>query len=265
MIKDVITAYCRSNGWRVADERSEHHYAVLVHYFLMDASYQEWCAFRKGRKFTNQYAQYANRVSKAYRNFFMAFKRALTPDQLDWLQDVTDEFEAFIPNHLVYCEVAYMNARSHFMDFETQKESSRIFAVNALAAVAQNFYKLVSPNTRLNEERVDVNIGTVLQWSRVMANKLYLPEEEGITEREQKRFDLAIKTFVNVVREWSEKLSRKEYDDYMMEVGYDKRLSELREKYSAIRTAREKVETIDKGTKEGCDLHMCGRALLSRP
>ena len=209
MMADMTRRYCRAHGWKMKSGVPFNEYQTFLPYFFMDAAYQAWCHFEPRNGLEHERAQCASRITQAFSDYFRRYRAMFTKDEVDYLLELTDEFEAYIEHHILIASVAYMNAVADNIEFDTQKESANLWITNALAAVAQGWHGAVNPRTRFGDRRIDPDIATALVRARDLAADMYFREEFALRPDRKNKVQKSICVLANVVEVWVNKLKDK--------------------------------------------------------
>lgn len=142
----------------------------LMHYFLMDCSYQVYCAEIQHLALTQLSAKHRSRIRKGFHDFFSSVHLAFTPEQLDYLLDKVDSFQKYIHNSIERCKVAVLDCFATGA-FNERLLASNIWLMNALAADAAGYMECCYL-TSSGKPQQDVNINAVIVGSKSLAKCL---------------------------------------------------------------------------------------------
>ena len=237
ILYDMNVRYCEHFGWHLKPGETFNCHKTFLPYFCMDAAFQEWCKFKQAHKKELRFEkkEMATAITNAFSFYFAKYRALFTSEQTEFLLELTDIFEAYIPSHLLVAEVAYMEAVKHFMDFEQQKDSGSIWLVNMIAAAGQGWHGAVNPRNSSGGERMDQQIAAVLVNSRDLSDALYGTEHNYITEAAAEKVNGAIQALINVVERWVKRLSAEHQAELEMEFHQEERLQALLDKYKKER------------------------------
>lgn len=238
MIEEMNRRYCLRNGWHLKPGEVFNAHKTFLPYFCVDTAFQEFLKFKYSHKLARENKKRINRISEAFSAYFAWFRAIFTPEQQEYLLELTDRFEEFIPHHVLIAQVAYMNAVRPFMDFEKQKESASIWVVNMLAAAGQGWHGIINPLNSQGGRRIDLNIGTVCTCSRDLSDSLFGTNQNYITEEASKGVNNAIQVLVNVVERWVGKMSDEHHEELKEAAEYDSKIQKLREMYQPEKKRR---------------------------
>ena len=178
----------------------------LMFFFLMDASFQAFSDVSKQSCCGPQKVQ-MRRMKEGYHLFFKNFFSAFTQAQVDFLLDKVDDFEEHIRHHLDIAEIA-MQECDNAKPIEFQREVSRIWLCNLLAADAQDFHGECWRTGR-NQPWFDPYIDRVLKASKEYS-RLRFGDGPTLTEKQFNRVQASVKVIAKKTCDWI-------YSDYLNE------------------------------------------------
>lgn len=179
-----------------------------MYFFLTDASFQVFDKYVSKHVCKGKEKVYMSRMKEAYHLFFKNFFSAFSQEQTEFLLDKVDEFEAHIQHHLDIAEIAIQECYNS-QPIEIQKELSRTWLCNLLAADAQDFHGECW-RTGSVQPLYDPYIDRVQKASKEYS-RLRFGEGPVLTEKQFKRVQLAVKVIARKTAEWI-------YEDYKREI-----------------------------------------------
>ena len=114
----------------------------MTHYFLMDASYDNFKHRIATRKLKHKEKQLVSKMARAYDSFFTRFLAPFSLDQRIFLGDKSDALREHIANDVERARLAMMDCCDD-CDLGTQTEIADIWLCNRFASEAQEFYQRV--------------------------------------------------------------------------------------------------------------------------
>ena len=78
----------------------------LMYFFLLDASFQVFDKDVSKQACSGMQSKHMGRMKEAYHLFFKDFFAAFSPDQIDYLLEKADAYEAYIQHHVDIAEIA---------------------------------------------------------------------------------------------------------------------------------------------------------------
>lgn len=182
--------------------------SCCMYFFLLDASFQVFDKDVSKQACKGKEKVYMGRMKEAYHLFFKNFFSAFSQEQTEFLLDKVDEFEAHIQHHLDIAEIAIQECYNS-QPIEIQKELSRTWLCNLLAADAQDFHGECW-KTGSVQPLYDPYIDRVLKASKEYS-RLRFGEGPVLTEKQFSRVQLAVKVIARKTAEWI-------YQDYKKEI-----------------------------------------------
>ena len=179
--------------------------SALMYFFLMDASQQIFAKDVTKQECSGMQAKLMGRMRDGYHLFFKNFFAAFNEEQTDYLLDKVDAFEQHIQHHLDIAEIA-MQECDNDKPNEVQREVSRMWLCNLLAASAQDFHGECWRTGR-NHPLFDRYIDQVLKASKEYA-RLRFGEGPDLTEKQFNRVQLAVRIIAKKTCQWL-------YHDYL--------------------------------------------------
>ena len=179
-----------------------------MYFFLADASFQVFDKYVSKQVCKGREKAYMGRMKEAYHLFFKNFFSAFSQEQTEFLLDKVDEFEAHIQHHLDIAEIAIQECYNS-QPIEIQKELSRTWLCNLLAADAQDFHGECW-KTGSVQPLYDPYLDRVLKASKEYS-RLRFGEGPVLTEKQFSRVQLAVKVIARKTSEWI-------YQDYLREI-----------------------------------------------
>lgn len=177
----------------------------LMYFFLLDASFQVFDKDVSKQVSKGKEKIYMGRMKEGYHLFFKNFFAAFSPDQIDYLLEKADAYEKFIQHHVDIAEIA-MQECDNGRPIEEQRELSRCWLCNLLAASAQDFHGECW-RTGHNQPLFDRYIDQVLKASKEYS-RLRFGEGPELTEKQFNRVQLSVKIIAKKTCEWL-------YQDYL--------------------------------------------------
>ena len=179
--------------------------SALMYFFLMDASQQIFSKDVAKQPCSGMQSRLMGRMREGYHLFFKNFFAAFNPDQIDYLLEKADAYEDFIQHHVDIAEIA-MQECDNGRPIEEQREISRCWLCNLLAASAQDFHGECWRTGR-NQPLFDRYIDQVLKASKEYS-RLRFGEGPELTEKQFNRVQLSVRIIAKKTCEWL-------YQDYL--------------------------------------------------
>mgnify|MGYP007038180699 CR=1 FL=1 len=179
----------------------------IMYFFLMDASKTFFPDVKK-QKCSGMQKKLMRQMEEGYHLFFKNFFSAFDVEQTDYLMDKVDAFEEYIQHHLDIAEIAVQEC-DNSRPIEEQRECSRVWLCNILAADAQDFHGECW-RTGSNQPLYDRYIDQVLKSSKEYS-RLRFGEGPVLTEKQFKRVQLSVKVLARKVCDFV-------YQDYQQEI-----------------------------------------------
>lgn len=211
--KEINEAYLKHRGYHQIKGNKDN-LSMMMHFFLMDASKQIFDKDVKTQVCAGKQKIHMSRWKDGYYLFFKKFFLAFNQEQIDFLLDKVDAFEEYIQHHLDIAEIA-MQECDNSIPIETQRELSRAWLCNLLAADAQDFHGECWRTSR-NKPLFDPDIDRVLAASKEYS-RLRFGEGNILTEKQFKRVQDSVKVIARKICDFV-------YGDYVKETGNDKRV-----------------------------------------
>lgn len=202
--KDINDALLRRRGY-TQYKGNKDNVTSTMYFFLMDASKQIFDRDVLTQRCSGMQSRHMHRMKEAYHLFFKNFFAAFTPDQIDYLLEKVDAFEASIQHHLDIAEIA-MQECDNDKPIEVQLELSRVWLCNMLAGSAQAFHGECWRTGR-NQPLYDPYIDRVLKASKEYA-RLRFGEGPALSDKQHDRVQLSVRIIANKTCEWL-------YNDYL--------------------------------------------------
>lgn len=203
---EIVDAILEKKGYKQFQGNKDN-LSPLMFFFLMDASKTYFPDVKK-QKCSGMQKKLRNQMEEGYHLFFKNFFSAFNDEQTDYLMDKVDAFEEYIQHHLDIAEIAVQEC-DNSRPIEEQKECSRVWLCNILAADAQDFHGECWRTGR-NQPLYDKYIDQVLKASKEYS-RLRFGEGPVLTEKQFKRVQLAVKVIARKVCDFV-------YNDYMEEI-----------------------------------------------
>lgn len=208
--KEINEAILRKRGY-TQYEGNKCNLSALMYFFLFDASRQFFADVEK-QECTGLQKKYRNQMAEGYHLFFKNFFTAFTPEQTDYLLDKVDDYEEKLAHHFRIAEIAIQECDND-KPIELQREISRVWLCNILAADAQDFHNECW-KTGKKKPLYDRYIEQVIKASREYS-RLRFGQGPILTEKQFKRVQLAVRIIAKKTVKWI-------VDDYYKEIGNDK-------------------------------------------
>ena len=212
--QEINDALLRRRGY-TQYEGNRDNLSALFYFFMMDASKSFFPDVEK-QECAGKQKKLRNKMADGYHLFFKNFFSAFTLEQTDFLLDKVDDYEAKLAHHFRIAEIAIQECDND-MPIELQREVSRVWLCNILAADAQDFHEECWKTGR-KQPLKDRYIEQVITASREYA-RLRFGVGPILTEKQFERVQTAVKVIAKKTVQWI-------VDDYYKEIGNDKRETE---------------------------------------
>ena len=196
--KEINDALLKHRGYRQYHGNKDN-LSPLMFFFLMDASFQVFDKDVSKQVCKGKEKAYMRRMKEAYHLFFKDFFAAFDIEQTDYLMDKVDAFEEYIQHHLDIAEIAIQEC-DNSLPIETQREISRTWLCNLLAADAQDFHGECWKTGR-RQPLCNRYIDQVLKASKEYA-RLRFGEGPVMTERQFTRVQDSVRIIARKVCAW---------------------------------------------------------------
>ncbi len=180
----------------------------LMYFFLMDASY---LLFRdvEQQEASGIQKKYKREIKEGYHLFFKNFFQAFNAEQIEFIIDKADTFEEYIKHYLNIAEIAVQEC-DNSKPIIIQKEMSRVWICNLLAADAQDFHGECWKTGRVTP-LYDPYIGRVIKASE-QYSKARFGNGPELNEKQFNRVQDAVTIIAKKTAGWI-------YKDYKKELG----------------------------------------------
>lgn len=205
--KEINEALLKKRGYKQYVGNKDN-LSPLMYFFLADASFQVFDKNVSKQVCKGMEKVYMNRMREGYHLFFKNFFSAFSLEQTDYLMDKVDEFEAHIQHHLDIAEIAIQECYNS-QPIEIQRELSRTWLCNLLAADAQDFHGECWKTGNV-QPLYDPYLDRVLKASKEYS-RLRFGEGPVLTDKQFSRVQLAVKVIARKTSEWI-------YEDYLKEI-----------------------------------------------
>ena len=202
--KEINEALLKKRGYKQYVGNKDN-LSPLMYFFLADASFQVFDKYVSKRVCKGREKAYMSRMKEGYHLFFKNFFAAFSPDQIDYLLEKADAYEAYIQHHADIAEIA-MQECDNGRPIEEQRELSRCWLCNLLAASAQDS-RGECWRTGRNKPLFDRYIDQVLKASKEYS-RLRFGEGPELTEKQLNRVQLSVRIIAKKTCEWL-------YQDYL--------------------------------------------------
>lgn len=205
--QEINEAILRNRGYHQYQGNKDNLSSIMF-FFLMDASFQVFKDVST-QKCSGLQKQYMTRMKDGYHMFFKNFFRAFNLEQTDFMLDKVDAYEEMLAHHLDIAEIAIQEC-DNSMPIEQQRELSRTWLCNMLAADAQDFHAECW-KTGSRQPLFDPYIDRVLKASKEYA-RLRFGEGPTLTDKQFNRVQAAVRIIAKKTVAWI-------VDDYNKEIG----------------------------------------------
>lgn len=135
---EINEALLKKRGYRQY-EGNKQNLSPIMYFFLMDAAKQIFDGSVGKQECSGQQKVMMTRMQDGFHFFFKDFFSAFNQEQTDFIIDKADEFEEQIAHHLEIAEIAIQECVNN-LPIERQREISKVWLCNLLAADAQDFH-----------------------------------------------------------------------------------------------------------------------------
>ena len=208
--EEINNALLKARGY-TQYEGNKHNLSALMYFFMMDASKSFFADVEK-QECAGKQKQLRNKIAEGYHLFFKNFFSAFTMEQTDFLLDKVDDYEAQLAHHFRIAEIAIQECDND-KPIEVQREISRVWLCNILAADAQDFHNecwMTGRKKPLNDRYIEQVIRASKEYSRLRFGLGPI-----LSEKQYKRVQLAVKIIAKKTVQWI-------VDDYKKEIANDK-------------------------------------------
>lgn len=195
--KEICEAILKRRGYTQYHGNKDN-LSSITYFFLMDASRQFFDDVKK-QDAKGQQKKLRNQMEQGYHLFFKNFFSAFNAEQTDYIMDKVDSFEEYLSHHICIAEIA-MQECDNSKPIEVQREMSRVWLCNILAADAQDYHGECW-KTGSAQNLYDRYIDQVIKASKEYA-RLRFGEGPSLTEKQFVRVQQAIKIIANKVVQW---------------------------------------------------------------
>lgn len=204
--EEINNALLKRRGY-TQYEGNKDNLSPLMYFFLMDASNLFFADVKK-QKCSGLQKKYMNQMAEGYHMFFKNFFSAFNDEQTEYIIDKVDAFEEYLKHHIDIAEIALQEC-DNSKPIEIQREVSRVWLCNILAADAQDFHGECWKTGRV-QPLFDHYIDQVLKASKEYA-RLRFGEGPVLTEKQFKRVQDSVKILARKVCDFV-------YQDYQQEI-----------------------------------------------
>lgn len=188
----------------------------LSHYFLMDASYDNFRHHIKTLPMKRETKVIVKKMSALYDSFFTRFLAPFTLEQREYLGDKSDALREYIKNDVERARIAMMDCCDD-ETVETQTKIADLWLCNRFASEAQSFYQrtwkkagFMMRGVLYTKPDTDKDIDGILKYTLDLAGRLY-GEGEGVSEKHYEKFQKCVAALTRKICDWISK-------DYQEEV-----------------------------------------------
>lgn len=196
--KEINEAILKRRGYKQYVGNKDN-LSPLMFFFLSDASFQVFDKDVSKQECKGQQKRLMNQMKEGYHLFFKDFFSAFNQEQTDYLMDKVDAFEEYIKHHLDIAEIA-MQECCNDAPIEIQKELSRTWLCNILAADAQDFHGECW-RTGANQPLCNRYLDQVLKASKEYA-RLRFGEGRLLTQKQFDRVQMSVRVVARKICDW---------------------------------------------------------------
>lgn len=193
----------------------------MTHYFLMDASYDNFKHRIATRKLKHKEKQMVSKMARAYDSFFTRFLAPFSLDQRIFLGDKSDALREHIANDVERARLAMMDCCDD-CDLDTQTEIADIWLCNRFASEAQGFYQRVWKKDGFmlrgmlfTKPDSDKDIDAILKYTLQLTEALY-GDGEDVTPKHYEKFQACVEALTRKICVWLN-------EDYKNQIGDERR------------------------------------------
>lgn len=199
-VSDIVNAYCKSKDLKVLHGRlGENDPAPLLPFLIMDCAQSEFHRGLRGLNLHHELKWMKNQWISNYHRFNQRLFIALNPDQMDFVIDMMDHYEAFIANDVMLMRVALMNLVKG-LEFEEQGLIASLMLCNIFAQVAQITWSEIFRNSYGKKEK-NPELDSMARLSHKLANAVVLIPE-NIDPNADKGLHDAVENYMNKTTKW---------------------------------------------------------------